>query len=95
MSRIEIAGLAVAAVLLAAVAVWMVVNNFFRSMRRNWRRRRWRRAIEHSFSHLHPALLAGRGDRGSAARARYPGSAGRADEPRPVPGLVINPETGA
>ena len=76
MSRIEIAGLAVAAVLLAAVAVWMVVNNFFRSMRRNWRRRRWRRAIEHSFSHLHPDCWprgAGPGGRGSAARARYPG----------------------
>ena len=76
MSRIEIAGLAVAAVLLAAVAVWMVVNNFFRSMRRNWRRRRWRRAIERSFSHLHPALLAHR-RRSSAARSRYPGRAGQ------------------
>ena len=58
MSQIEIAGLAAGmAVLLAVLAAWMTVNNVFRTMRHNSRRRRWRRAVEHSFD-FHPAVLA-------------------------------------
>jgi len=57
MSQIEIAGLtAGVTVLLAALAVWMTVNNVFRTMRGNARRRRWRRAVEHSFD-FHPAVM--------------------------------------
>jgi hypothetical protein len=45
MSRIEMAALAIAAVL-AAVAVWMAVDCLVRLVRRAFRRRRWRRAAE-------------------------------------------------